>query len=194
VEFGRRLETLRRSRDDLVSAAAAAAADSAKRAAEKRAAEIESQRQWQQQVTTNKGGDVRAQDLGNAGGVGSKTRRSTRQNADSGGGGGGGGVFGGRRAEVGGRDQAADEAEAEQVAQEISSMAGRLKESSMAINQTLRTQTQVRPVGEGADTHRLNNGRKLGLALGFFLSPQSTPMGVYGTIQRKSRAQSGRLQ
>jgi len=179
VEYDRRLETLRRSRDDLASAAAAAAAASARRAAEKRAAEVESQRQrQQQQVTTDRGGDGGAQDVGNPGGVGSKPRRGRHHNVDSGGG--GGGVFGGRHAEGGGGDQAADEAEAEQVAQEISSMAGRLKDSSMAINQTLRTQTQVRSAGEGAGTHRLSNGRKFGLALGIVLSPpwQSTPTGA----------------
>lgn len=72
-----------------------------------------------------------------------------------------GGLFGERRAGTGGdgRDgQAADEAEAEQVADEISSMAGRLKESSMAINQTLRTQTQVGSLGQHA--HGLRVFRK----------------------------------
>ncbi|CAM9841259.1 unnamed protein product [Hapterophycus canaliculatus] len=75
---------------------------------------------------------------------------SSKKYANARGGGGGDGLFGGRgrrlvggegAGEAGGR--AADEAEADQVAQEISSMAGRLKESSMAINQTLRAQTQV---------------------------------------------------
>lgn len=41
-------------------------------------------------------------------------------------------------------EQEADAAQAEEVAEEIASMAGKLKESSMAINHTLRSQTKVR--------------------------------------------------
>ncbi|CAM9643328.1 unnamed protein product, partial [Laminaria digitata] len=71
-------------------------------------------------------------------------------------------VFSGGRRVRGGGDggQAADEAEADQVAQEISSMAGRLKESSMAINQTLRTQTQVLEDTGDAATQNVDRVRK----------------------------------
>lgn len=79
--------------------------------------------------------------------------RRARSSSKKAAGGSDGGVFGGRRSAGGGggAGQEADEAEADQVAQEISSMAGRLKESSVAINQTLRTQTQV---GTGINTGR----------------------------------------
>lgn len=155
--YDRRLETLRRRRDDLVSAAAAADAAASAAAAAKNAEENEPppQQQQQQEQEQHKTRICAAQQDGAGGARGAATMhtnpqtsspRKSRNRANKAGGS-GGGVFGGRRAAGGGEGgdvrQGVDEAEADQVAQEISSMAGRLKESSMAINQTLRTQTQV---------------------------------------------------
>lgn len=56
---------------------------------------------------------------------------------------GSGGVRAGSRPSGRSLEQEEDAAQADEVAHEIASMAGKLKESSMAINQTLRTQTKV---------------------------------------------------
>ncbi|CAM9096679.1 unnamed protein product [Scytosiphon promiscuus] len=170
AEYDQRLENLRRKRDDLVSAAAAAAAAAAETAADVEMSEQQEQRRRQAlsfadagEGRTGEGGggsegnnsdgrmeqqrqrrDTTARNF-SSNSQRSRNNKSRKMYGDPRGGGGGDGLFGGRghrqAGEVGGR--AADEAEADEVAQEISSMAGRLKESSMAINQTLRTQTQV---------------------------------------------------
>lgn len=172
--YNQRLEFLRRKRDDLVSAAAAAAAaadvelseqqqqqqqrradnytDSRARRAggggggsQSNSSDDRMEQRRQHQEATARSPSLSSHTSRNKNG-------NSKKYGDTRGGGGGDGLFGGRgrrhgegAGAVGGR--AADEAEADQVAQEISSMAGRLKESSMAINQTLRTQTQVRRSG-----------------------------------------------
>lgn len=150
--YGRRLETLRRKREDLSSAAAAAVtstdgaspdADVSPTVPEERVtfATPESPSEKQEFHHTESGG------------VYGMTSREQSQRRDA-----GRGLFGPRssrtgvpsrrREWIGGRgdrfgETNGDEAEADQVAAEISSMAGRLKESSIAINKTLRAQTQV---------------------------------------------------
>eukprot|EP00752_Nemacystus_decipiens_P008352 g7466.t1 len=183
--YDRRLETLRRSRDDLASAAAAAAAVAVAAASANRAAENEPPPPQQHQQRQH-GAATAASQRDEAGGAGrgavvmpkgprtsspTSTRSSSKKPGGGGGRGrGGGDVFGGRRdgggGGGGGSGQEADEAQADQVAQEISSMAGRLKESSMAINQTLRTQTQVLEDTGDAATQNVDRVRRENVRVG----------------------------
>lgn len=159
--YDRRLETLRRKREDLSSAAAAAEeeeqakaavtsiddtspdADVAPTAPEVRVTFATSESlPEEQEFNRTKGGGAygvtsQEQSQRRDAGRGLFRPRSSSKGVLS------------RRREWGGvrgdrfRETNGDEAEADQVAEEISSMAGRLKESSIAINKTLRAQTQV---------------------------------------------------
>ena len=178
-QYGRRLENLRRKREDLSSAAAAAAAEAAAAAASSEAAAAAatvSDPSAGAVSTTpaagvvpvvtaaERGKNAPEEKFNQRGGGGSVVHRGRSRKPSEVGdpskrvlfdsrsservlgerrAWGDGGTGGGGRGGGGDRGKDVDGAEADRVADDISSMARRLKESSIAINQTLRAQTQV---------------------------------------------------
>lgn len=148
----RRIEILRRKRDDLVAdkiaAAHAAAIEKAAAAAAAESTTVDSASNESRAYDDGIQGEVQEERSPRTRSSPSKRTGLSRRSNPSGGydNPAGDELWRGRREEAAGRrgdEQEADTAQAEEVTQEIASMAGRLKESSMAINTTLRTQTRV---------------------------------------------------
>lgn len=148
----RRIEILRRKRDDLVAdkiaAAHAAAIEKAAAAAAAESTTVDSASNESRAYDDGIQGEVQEERSPRTRSSPSKRTGLSRRSNPSGGydNPAGDELWRGRREEAAGRrgdEQEADTAQAEEVTQEIASMAGRLKESSMAINTTLRTQTRI---------------------------------------------------
>lgn len=142
--FDRRIEILRRKRDDLVADKAAAEAAAAAAATAAAAPREDTVGAEAQEVVASSTGAVAARGL-------YERERKPKPSRINKVGGDRHELWSGRRGDrsAGGPtsaasgEQGANAAQAEEVTQEIASMAGRLKESSMAINKTLRKQTRV---------------------------------------------------